>query len=150
MSLTIPRRRVIRRKEGADDGRRRRLKIILAAAAAAAAAVFAVFGTAAVSPWRAHVRCEKDTRERKEGRKEGRQSDGERERESGITGNKWLLLLSALLPSFLPSFCPPPYSALRRVDCRKGKRRTNLTSIHLWRGIGISSGAERSGRMEGL
>ena len=114
---------------GRERRRRRRLKIILAAAAVV------VFGTAAVSPTdsRAHVR------ERHEGK--GRRTDGrgrrERERESGITGNKWLLLLSAAPLSF-PPLPLLSYSFLtsRRLSKESERgRRTNLTSAHLWHGI---------------
>ena len=112
---------------GGRERRRRRLKIILAAA------VVVVFGTAAVSPTdsRAHVR------ERHEGKGRRTDADGERETESGITGNKWLLLLSAAPLSF-PPLPLLSYSFLtsRRLSKESERgRRTNLTSAHLWHGI---------------
>ena len=90
---------------------------------------------------RAHVR---ERHEGKEGRREGRTTVGrrerERERESGITGNKWLLL-SALSPSFPPS----PYSAIpsRRLSKGEEEDKSDINSP-------LASNRQRSVRMEWL
>ena len=129
----LGRRRVIRRRKGraaaaAKDNTRRRHRRRHRPAAV-------VFGTAAVSPTRAHVR---ERHEGKEGRKNDSPTERERERESGITGNKWLLL-----PSFysaIPSFAS--------IVERERERRTNLTSIHLWHAMAWHR--QRNLRMERL
>ena len=132
MLPTPPRRRVIRRREGTmggrraakDNTRRRRRR-----------RRFRHCGCFADA--RAHVR---ERHEGKEGRREGRTTVGRRERERESERERERVVLLAIngffsLLSLLPSLLPP-IPLFLRVDCRKGKRRTNLTSIHLWHRIG--------------